>query len=134
MFCGDSIFHADIGTARCDFPGGSSSQLYRSGRKLLALVDHVRIWTGHDYPPKDRSEAVPFLTVREHRERNKHIADGVSEEQYVAMRTSRDGQMGAPRLLHPSLQMNIRGGRLPAPSTTGSRLLHLPLKLGTIEW
>ncbi|KEY64168.1 hypothetical protein S7711_03462 [Stachybotrys chartarum IBT 7711] len=116
IFCGDSIFHSDIGTARCDFPGGSATQLYRSGQKLLAFPDDTKIWTGHDYPSKDRQEAVPFLTVREHRERNKHLADGTSEEQYVAMRTSRDGQMREPRLIHQSLQMNIRGGRLPAPS------------------
>ncbi|KFA69260.1 hypothetical protein S40285_07417 [Stachybotrys chlorohalonatus IBT 40285] len=134
VFCGDSIFHSDIGTARCDFPGGSATQLYRSGKKLLAFPDDTKIWTGHDYPSKDRQEAVPFLTVREHRERNKHLADGTSEEQYVAMRTSRDEQMRAPRLIHQSLQMNIRGGRLPAPSAGRERLLHLPLQLQGLQW
>ncbi|CAM1507665.1 Fc.00g073060.m01.CDS01 [Cosmosporella sp. VM-42] len=134
VFCGDSIFHSDIGTARCDFPGGSAKQLYQSGQKLLALPDYTKIWTGHDYPSKDRKEAVPFLTVRDHRERNKHLADGTSEEQYVTMRTLRDEQMGEPKLLHQSLQMNIRGGRLPALSAGDARLLHLPLQLGAVEW
>ncbi|KAM6513619.1 hypothetical protein FALCPG4_016003 [Fusarium falciforme] len=77
VFCGDSIFHADIGTARCDFPGGSANDLYNSGRKLLAFPGHVKIWTGHDYPPPERGAPAPYMTVQQHREQNKHLKDGV---------------------------------------------------------
>lgn len=134
VFVGDSLFHADIGSARCDFPGGSASDLYNSGRKLLALPDGTKIWTGHDYPPKDRDGPVAYLTVREHRERNKHLNDEVSREDYVSMRTTRDNQMAEPRLLHQSLQINIRAGRLPKPNEAGQRFVHLPLKFKVPQW
>lgn len=134
VFCGDSLFHPDIGTARCDFPGGDASQLFRSARKLLDMPGHVRIWTGHDYPPEQGRDAVSYLTVDEHRARNKHLADGISEDEYVALRTARDKQMAAPRLLHPSLQINIRSGRLPKPTEAGQRLLHLPVKSDGVQW
>jgi len=134
VFCGDSIFHADIGTARCDFPGGSAKQLYQSAQKLLAMADHVKIWTGHDYPSGARQQEVPFLTASEHRDRNKHLANGTSEEQYVAVREGRDAQMAEPRLIHQALQVNIRGGRMPkASSQSGLRMLHVPLKLGALD-
>ncbi|CAK7237554.1 hypothetical protein SBRCBS47491_010017 [Sporothrix bragantina] len=125
----------DVGTARCDFPGGSAKDLYRSGRKLLDnLPGHVKIWTGHDYPPADtrKDQPMAYLTVDEHNARNKHLADGVIEEEYVSMRTARDKTMGAPRLLHQSLQINIRGGRMPQPTQAGLRLMHLPIQGG--EW
>ncbi|KAL6854790.1 hypothetical protein ACO1O0_005917 [Amphichorda felina] len=134
VFVGDSLFHADIGSARCDFPGGSASDLYNSGRKLLALPDGTKIWTGHDYPPKDRDGPVAYLTVREHRERNKHLNDEVSREDYVSMRTTRDNQMAEPRLLHQSLQINIRAGRLPKPNEAKQRFVHLPLKFKVPQW
>ncbi|KAH8883327.1 putative metallo-beta-lactamase domain protein [Thozetella sp. PMI_491] len=134
VFCGDSIFHADIGTARCDFPGGSANQLFASGRRLLSLPDHVKIWTGHDYPPEGRSTAVPWMSVRDHREQNKHLKDGVTEEEFVALRAERDSKLGEPRLLHQSLQINIRGGQLPKPAASGYRILHLPLKTKGLEW
>ncbi|KAL4786924.1 beta-lactamase-like protein [Aspergillus varians] len=127
VFCGDSIFHADIGTARCDFPGGSARDMFHSGRRLLGLGDEVKIWTGHDYPPADRGGPTPYQTVRHHRQHNKHLMDGMTLEAYIDMRTQRDAQMAAPRLVHPSLQVNIRAGRLPAPGPSGYRLLHLPL-------
>ncbi|KAI3392753.1 hypothetical protein diail_5232 [Diaporthe ilicicola] len=129
VFCGDSLFHADIGTARCDFPGGDASALYKSGRKLLSLPDHVKIWTGHDYPPQGR-EPTPCMTVEEHKRENKHLRDGISEHDFVTMRNQRDEKLGPPRLIHPSLQMNIRSGRLPKPTPTGQQMLHLPLKIG----
>ncbi|KAG9858094.1 putative metallo-beta-lactamase domain protein, partial [Aureobasidium melanogenum] len=134
VFCGDSILNTDFGTARADFPGGSASDLFSSGRKLLSLPDHVKIWTGHDYLTEERDEAVPFMSVRDHKEKNKHLRDGLTEEEFVALRTHRDATLAAPKLLHPSLQMNIRAGRLPKATASGERFLHLPLKLGGIEW
>ncbi|KAH0845724.1 hypothetical protein AYO21_05933 [Fonsecaea monophora] len=134
VFCGDSIFHADIGTARCDFPGGSARDLFQSGRRLLSLPDHVKIWTGHDYPPAGRDAPVPWMTVEQHRQRNKHLKDGTTEEDFVAMRNERDAGLAAPRLIHQSLQMNIRAGNLPKPTDAGLRLLHLPLKPKSVEW
>jgi len=163
VFCGDSIFHADIGTARCDFPGGSADHLYHSGRRLLSLPDHVKIWTGHDYPPAPPStekaaathEGVDHdfppprlgaerempprpptscMTVREHRQQNRHLKDGISRDEFVLMRTERDSSLGAPRLLHQSLQVNIRAGRLPKPNDVGFRLLHVPMRLGDLGW
>ncbi|KAK3493036.1 beta-lactamase-like protein [Neurospora hispaniola] len=132
VFCGDSLFNADIGTARCDFPGGSAQDLYHSGRKLLqSLPDETKIWTGHDYPPEDRKEPVPCLTVKEHRERNKHLRDGITEEEFVKAREERDRNLAAPRLLHQSLQVNIRAGKLPGENESGLRLLHLPVKIRT---
>ncbi|GAD93141.1 metallo-beta-lactamase domain protein [Paecilomyces variotii No. 5] len=133
VFCGDSLFHADIGTARCDFPGGSANDLYKSGRKLLSLPDHVKIWTGHDYPPEGR-DSVPWISVKEHREQNRHLNDKVTEEEFVAFRKERDAKLAEPKLLHQSLQMNIRAGRLPKPTESGHRMLHLPLKLNGLEW
>lgn len=134
VFCGDSIFHADIGTARCDFPGGSAKDLWSSTRKLLGLPGHIKIWTGHDYPPSGRGDPVPYMTVKQHRAENRHVRDSITETKFVALRKERDGQLGAPRLLHPSLQMNIRAGRLPRPTNAGQRLLHLPLRLGVPDW
>ncbi|KAG9529223.1 putative metallo-beta-lactamase domain protein, partial [Aureobasidium melanogenum] len=134
VFCGDSVLNPDFGTARADFPGGSVSDLFHSGRKLLSLPEHVRIWTGHDYLTEEREEAVPFMSVRDHREGNKHLRDGLTEKDFVALRTQRDATLPAPKLLHPSLQINIRAGRLPRPTALGERGLHLPLKLGGIEW
>ncbi|PLB33476.1 MBL fold metallo-hydrolase [Aspergillus candidus] len=133
IFCGDSIFHADIGTARCDFPGGSAHALFQSCRKLLSLPDDVKIWTGHDYPPDDRPRPCPWMTVEEHRRLNRHLRDGTGEDEYIALREERDAQLPAPKLLHQSLQFNIRAGRLPAPTKAGFRLLHLPLRLDEVE-
>ncbi|KAJ5661953.1 uncharacterized protein N7477_009569 [Penicillium maclennaniae] len=131
VFCGDSIFHAEIGTARCDFPGGDATQLFRSGRRLLELPDDVKIWPGHDYP-SDGREPVPWMSVRDQKKLNKHLGAKVSEEEFVQMRDERDRMLKAPRLLHQSLQMNIRAGRLPKVEE-GFRMLRLPLKVG-VEW
>lgn len=127
IFVGDSIFHVDIGSARADFPGGSAQDIYKSGRKLLALPEDTKIWVGHDYPPEGRDAPVPFATVKEHRQNNKHLKDGTQEHEFVEMRSKRDATLAAPRLIHPSLQVNIRGGQLPAPSPSGVRMVHLPL-------
>ncbi|KAJ5517160.1 hypothetical protein N7527_008720 [Penicillium freii] len=133
LFCGDSLFHVDIGTARCDFPGGDANDLFRSGRKLLSLPDHFKIWTGHDYPPEGR-DPVPWVSVQGHKKLNKHLKDGISEEEFVTLRKERDAGLAAPKLLHQSLQVNIRAGHLPSPTKFGHRLLHLPLKLTGEAW
>ncbi|KAI8629724.1 putative metallo-beta-lactamase domain protein [Xylariaceae sp. FL1651] len=127
VFCGDSLFIADIGTARCDFPGGSARDLYKSAKKLLSLSDDVKIRTGHDYPPDSRGHPMSWMSVKDHKERNRHVMTGIKEEEFVAIRNGRDAGLGEPRLLHESLQVNLRGGRLPKPNAAGQRLLHLPL-------
>lgn len=134
VFCGDSLFHADIGTARCDFPGGDASSLWNSGHKLLQLADHTKIWTGHDYVSAARAEPVPWMSVRDHKQWNKHLAQGITREEFVSQRRERDASLAAPKLLGPSLQINIRAGRLPSPTELGQRLLHLPLNLKVPEW
>ncbi|KAF9693510.1 hypothetical protein EKO04_008397 [Ascochyta lentis] len=135
VFCGDSLFHADIGTARTDFPGGSAQQLWQSGQKLLALPDETSIWTGHDYPPADRTMPVPFMTVRQHKEANKHLKSGMTEDSFVKARRERDAALAAPKLLHQSLQINVRGGKLPEPDEGGRRMLKVPLNLpGIGSW
>lgn len=129
IFCGDSLFHVDIGTARCDFPGGSAHVLYQSARKILSLPNHVKIWTGHDYPPEGTREPVPYVSVGSHKELNRHVRDGVTKEEFVKMREERDSHLAAPRLLHESLQVNVRAGRLPKENEAGMRLLKVPVKV-----
>ncbi|KAK8920070.1 Glyoxylase B2 [Metarhizium anisopliae] len=129
IFCGDSLFNADVGSARCDFPGGDATQLYNSVQKLLSHGPHVKIWTGHDYPPEARAgRAISAMTVRQQREQNKHLKDGTSQDEFVTWRSERDATLKEPRLIHYALQINIRAGRLPKPTTTGDRLVHVPLK------
>ena len=113
-FCGDTIFMPDFGTARCDFPGGSAHALYRSVKRILDLPADTRIFVGHDYGPGGR-EIAWETTVDEQRKANKHVNDGVDEDTFVAMRTKRDAELAMPGLLLPSIQVNIRGGRLPEP-------------------
>ncbi|MBA4227468.1 MAG: MBL fold metallo-hydrolase [Hyphomonas sp.] len=126
-FVGDTVFMPDYGTARADFPGGDAHALYRSIRKLLALPPETRIFTGHDYLPEGRETYAWEATVAEHRAANVHVHEGVSEEDFVAMRTARDQTLGAPRLILPSLQVNIRAGRLPPPESDGQTYLRLPV-------
>ncbi|KAK4674769.1 hypothetical protein QC763_123510 [Podospora pseudopauciseta] len=123
IFCGDSLFLPDVGSARCDFPGGDAVQLYHSVQTLFSLPPHYKIYTGHDYPSGDRSDPVPYTTVAEQQERNKHLKIGTTQQEFVNWRQERDSGLGEPRLLHQSLQVNIRGGRLPR-----SGMLVLPLK------
>lgn len=103
--------------------------MYSSARKLLSMPDHVKIWVGHDYPDESRAGPEPMATVGEHRARNKHVREGVSEEEFVAMRRERDSSLSAPRLVHESLQVNIRAGHLPKANGEGMRLFHLPVKI-----
>jgi glyoxylase-like metal-dependent hydrolase (beta-lactamase superfamily II) len=125
-FVGDTVFAADTGTARADFPGGDAHKLYRSIQKLLSLPEETRIFLCHDYPPGER-DVRALSSVAEQRERNVHVGGGVSEEGFVRMRTERDAKLPAPRLILPSLQVNIRAGDLPPPDPNGVRYLRLPL-------
>lgn len=138
VFVGDSLFQADVGSARCDFPGGDAHALFRSiTAKLYALPPDYRIYVGHDYPPGGeggRAEPCAFATVAEQRATNKHVRDGVDEAQFVAWRGERDATLAEPRLLHQSLQFNIRAGQLPATSEHGHRFLHVPLKVPDDVW
>ncbi|MFM8736399.1 MAG: MBL fold metallo-hydrolase [Betaproteobacteria bacterium] len=130
VFVGDTLFMPDVGTARCDFPGGNAQTLYRSVRKLLALPAQTRLFMCHDYPPlvDGRPRAVTWeTTVAEQRERNIHVHDGVSEEAYVKMRTARDATLEMPVLIMPSVQVNIRAGELPPAEANGVSYLKIPL-------
>jgi glyoxylase-like metal-dependent hydrolase (beta-lactamase superfamily II) len=127
VFAGDSLFNPDVGSARCDFPGGSPTELFASMHKLLALPDHFKLYTGHDYPPEGR-EAKPYYTVAEQREQNKHVGKSVKEDDFVKWRAQRDGQLGEPRLLHQAIQVNIRGGRLPKKDADGIVMFMVPVK------
>jgi glyoxylase-like metal-dependent hydrolase (beta-lactamase superfamily II) len=125
-FIGDTMFAPDIGTARCDFPGGDAAQLYASIRRILALPGNMRLFLCHDYPPPART-AWRETTIACEAGENVHIGDGVGETEFVAKRRARDATLPVPRLLLPALQVNIRGGRLPAADAGGHRYLRLPL-------
>ena len=129
VFTGDTIFMPDFGTARADFPNGSASALFRSVRKLLELPPETRLFHCHDYKAPGRDQFAWQSTVAEQRAANKHVRDGISEAEFVAMREARDATLPPPELLLPAIQVNIRGGRLPAPDATGVRHLRLPLTL-----
>lgn len=126
VFVGDTLFMPDIGSARCDFPGGSAPMLYRSIRKLLNLPGETKVHVCHDYPPEGR-EAQWVATVAAHRQHNVHVHDGVSEGQFVAMRMARDATLDMPTLILPAIQVNIRGGELPEPEANGVRYLKIPV-------
>lgn len=128
VFVGDTLFMPDVGTARCDFPGGDAHELYRSIRKLLDLPSNTRLFMCHDYPPEGRGPAWE-TTVRAQREGNIQVHDGVNEEQFVAMRQARDATLAMPTLLLPSVQVNIRAGELPPPDANGVRYLRIPLNV-----
>ncbi len=126
VFVGDTLFMPDIGSARCDFPGGSAPTLYRSVRKLLALPGDTKIYVCHDYPPPERV-AQWVATVSGHRLHNVHVHDGISEDEFVAMRTARDATLDMPTLILPAIQVNIRAGELPEPEANGVRYLKIPI-------
>ena len=123
---GDTLFMPDVGTARCDFPGGDARTLYRSIHRILALAPQTRLFMCHDYPPAGRGPQWQ-TTVEEQRAKNIHVRDGVSEDAFVAMRTKRDATLAMPTLILPSIQVNIRAGELPPPEDNGVRYLKLPL-------
>ncbi len=125
VFVGDTLFAPDVGTARCDFPGGDAGRLYDSLQRLLALPPATRMFLCHDYPPGGR-EPMAETTVAAQRERNQHLI-GRDRAAYVAFREQRDAGLAAPRLLLPALQVNLRGGRLPPAEDNGTTYLKLPL-------
>ncbi len=128
-FAGDTLFMPDYGTARADFPGGDARQLYRSIRRLLALPDETRIFLCHDYKAPGRDAFIWETTVAAQRATNIHVHDGISEDTFAAMRTTRDATLGMPRLILPAVQVNIRAGQLPPPEDNGTSYLKLPLDL-----
>lgn len=128
VFVGDTLFMPDVGSARCDFPGGDARELYRSVRKLLSLAPETRLFMCHDYPPASR-EVRCQTTVAEQRRANVHLHDGISEADFVEMRTRRDRTLDMPTLILPSIQVNIRAGDMPAPESNGVRYLKIPVDL-----
>ena len=127
VFCGDTLFMPDYGTARADFPGGDARQLYRSIRRLLSLPGTARVFLCHDYKAPGRDSYAWETTIGAERTGNVHVHDGVTEDEFVAMREARDATLGMPRLILPSVQVNMRGGHLPAPEDNGIRYLKIPL-------
>ena len=126
IFVGDTLFMPDVGTARCDFPGGDARQLYQSIQRLLALPTDTRLFMCHDYPPAERA-ATWSTTVGEQRAGNIHVNDGVDLAAFVDMRTARDATLGVPALLIPAIQINIRAGNLPPADESGLCSLKIPL-------
>lgn len=126
VFVGDTIAMPDVGTARCDFPGGDARQLYRSIKKLLSMPDDTRLFMCHDYPPAGRDVCFE-TTVAEERAKNIHVHDGIDEDTYVAMRTARDAGLAMPVLILPAVQVNIRAGHFPPTEDNGSVYLKIPV-------
>lgn len=126
-FVGDTLFMPDFGTARCDFPGGSSETLYQSIQKILTLPDDTRIFVGHDYKAPGRDEFAWETTVGQQKALNIHIGQGRPIEEFVEMRDARDATLSMPRLILPSLQVNMRGGRMPEPDEQGDVFLKVPI-------
>jgi glyoxylase-like metal-dependent hydrolase (beta-lactamase superfamily II) len=126
VFVGDTLFMPDVGTARCDFPGGDARTLYASIRQLLSLPPQTRLFMCHDYPPAGRPVAFE-TTVAEQRARNIHVHDGITEAQFVDMRTRRDATLEMPVLILPAVQVNIRAGALPPPESNGTTYLKIPI-------
>ncbi len=126
-FVGDTLFMPDFGTARCDFPGGSSEALFQSIQKILSLPDETRIFVGHDYKAPGRDEFAWETTVGEQKALNVHIGQGRPVEEFVAMRDARDATLAMPRLILPSLQVNMRAGQMPEPDAQGDVFLKVPI-------
>ncbi|MFK4791886.1 MBL fold metallo-hydrolase [Sphingobium sp. ZW T5_29] len=127
VFVGDTMFMPDYGTARADFPGGDARQLFRSLRRLLELPPETRLFMCHDYLPEGRDHYVWETTVAEQRRANVHAHDGISEDDFVAMREARDRTLDMPRLILPSIQVNMRAGHLPPPEDNGVAYLKIPV-------
>lgn len=128
VFVGDTLFMPDVGTARCDFPGGDAPTLYRSIRRLLEMPGETRLFVCHDYPD-DRREHRFETTVSEQRQHNIHVHDGVSEQEFVSMREARDSSLEMPRLILPSIQLNIRAGQMPPPEDNGKVYFKIPVNV-----
>ena len=126
VFVGDTMFMPDVGTARCDFPGGDAKMLYASVKKILSLPADTRLFMCHDYPPSDRPVAFE-TTVAEQRKKNIHVHDGISESQFIEMRTKRDATLEMPVLILPAVQVNIRAGEMPPADSNGVAYLKIPV-------
>ena len=126
IFVGDTLFMPDVGTARCDFPGGSASNLYRSIQSILKYPPSTKLYMCHDYPPNGRAPEYQS-TVADQKKNNIHVHDGITEEQFVAMRTKRDTGLEMPVLILPSIQVNIRAGHMPKAEGNGTAYLKIPL-------
>lgn len=128
-FTGDTFFMPDSGTARCDFPGGSATELYRSLRKILSLPEDTRLFINHDYGAGGSRDFAWETTVAEQADRNIHIGGGVAEDDFVSLREERDATLSVPRLILPAIQVNMRAGNLPPPEDNGTTYLKFPLNL-----
>lgn len=126
IFVGDTMFMPDVGTARCDFPGGDAHTLYQSMKRILSFPPNTRLFMCHDYPPNDRPVAFE-TTVAEQRKSNIHMHDGISEEQFIEMRTKRDATLAMPVLILPAIQINIRAGEMPPAESNGVTYLKIPV-------
>lgn len=129
VFVGDTLFMPDYGTARCDFPGGNAVLLYQSVQKLMALPDETRMFLCHDYLPEERNEYLYETTVGQQRKHNIHIREGISEQKFVDMRQQRDATLGMPKLIIPSVQVNMRAGKMPESESNGQTYLKVPINL-----
>ncbi len=130
VFVGDTLFMPDVGTARCDFPGGNAHTLYQSVRKLLSLPPETRLFMCHDYPPVVEGQQRPVAwqcTVADQRERNIHIRDGIGEDEFVKMRSARDATLEMPVLILPAVQINIRAGQMPPAEDNGVAYVKIPI-------
>lgn len=127
LFVGDTLFMPDFGTARCDFPGGDAATLYKSIQKIYQFPDETRMFLCHDYKAPGRDEFAWETTVGEQRKRNVQANESVSEHEFIAMRTARDEKLGTPRLMVPSVQINMRAGGLPEPEENGIRFIKVPI-------
>jgi glyoxylase-like metal-dependent hydrolase (beta-lactamase superfamily II) len=133
VFVGDTLFMPDYGTARADFPGGDARDLYRSIRKLLTLPPETRLFMCHDYKAPGRDHFAWETTVEEQRRNNVHIRDGVGEDEFVAMREARDAKLATPLLLMPSIQVNMRAGKLPPAEANGVHYIRIPVNIAPNE-
>ena len=124
---GDTLFMPDFGTARCDFPGGSAETMFSSVQKILALPEETRIFVGHDYKAPGREEYAWESTVGEQKSRNVHVGTGKTKDDFVRMRTERDATLGMPKLIIPSLQVNMRAGQMPPEDDKGDVFLKVPV-------
>ncbi|WP_148715195.1 MBL fold metallo-hydrolase [Chitinolyticbacter meiyuanensis] len=127
LFAGDTLFPPDVGTARCDFPGGDAGRLFDSVQRLYRLPDSTRFYACHDYPPAGRTAVAGASTIAEQKARNIHINSATRRDDFIAMRTARDAGLAMPQLILPALQVNIRAGLLPEPEPNGTRYLKIPL-------
>lgn len=126
IFTGDSMFHPDIGSGRCDFPGGDARELFRSMKRLLSFSPETRLYTGHDYPPSNEYTArdpLPYVTVGEQEKKNKHLKNDSTEDEFVKWRNDQDRGMPELRLVHQAMQVNVRGGKMPSKSHEGKAYL-----------